>query len=206
MEDEANTKGKPARPHRRCFTHHRAIPKGRPDITCGIRTAAEISSAEHLEWVKQLRKLLAGTSFESFQGASEAAARAALSDLRAIDIPKIDLSTTFRPRIHTSSLVTTRVKPLELDLAKPLRSIVDVRLEALGERLEVVAVALNRLIDVAEVQRDATLASHSAAEVRHARSEALADQRAERAHNLAAWSATFAAVAAIVVVIQFFFG
>lgn len=154
-----------------------------------------------------LRRISESTSASlGARGLHDAGVKAAMDKLRLSAMPKIDLPTAFRTRIDTSEFVTTRVTPREIKLPKPVRSIVDIRLEALGERLEVVAVALTRLIDVAEVQRDATLASHSAAEGRHARSEALADQRAERAHNLAAWSATFAAVAAIVVVIQFFFG
>ena len=60
-------------------------------------------------------------------------------------------------------------------------------------------------VDVAEQQNQALIALDDAMEARHAETETHADARAARADNRAAWGVTFAGLAALVVVIEFFF-
>ena len=79
-----------------------------------------------------------------------------------------------------------------------MRPIADIRLETLVN-------AVNQLIDVTQAQNEALLRLNDAMEDRHAESEQSADGRAERADNRAAWGVTFAGLAALVVVIEFFF-
>lgn len=111
-----------------------------------------------------------------------------MQSLRTADIPRID--------IGEQITALTRVKPLELP--KPVRLIADVRLEQL-------VTAVNRLIEVAEKQNAAVLALDEAMEARHAEAEVHADVRAARADNRAAWGVTFAGLAALGFVIEFFF-
>lgn len=135
------------------------------------------------------------SSLDGIKGARENALKAAMGNLHTIDVPKIDWAgLVARPQIDA----TTRVKPHAIELPKPIRSIADIRLEAIAD-------AANRLIDVAERQNEALRALDYAMEARHAASEELADERAERADNRAAWAVTFAGLAALGVVVEFFF-
>jgi hypothetical protein len=119
--------------------------------------------------------------------AADSAARkdAVMKSLRAVDVPERII---VRP-------ITTRAKPLEIPNIRPIADV----------RLEEVVNAVNRLIDVAEQEKQALVAIDDAMEERHAETERNADERADRADNRAAWGVTFAGVAAFLVVIEFFF-
>jgi hypothetical protein len=90
--------------------------------------------------------------------------------------PKLDLAaftTVKAPKIDYGGMLP-RIEPLEMP--KAVRPIEDIRLEA-------IAVAVNRLIDVAEKQNEVLVALDAAMEERHAETESHADDRAARADN-----------------------
>ena len=149
----------------------------------------------------ELREALVGSSRER-----QETLKAAMAGLARVELPKVDwpLESVRIPRIDLTEVLTTRVAPPALDLPKPVRSIVDIRLEALAKQLEVETETLNRLVDVAQKQTEALLALDDAMEARHAESESAADARAARADNRAAWGVTFAGLAALLIVIEFF--
>ena len=128
------------------------------------------------------RSIGASLNLETARGARK---DAIMKSLRAVDVPRIDVP----------AMVTTRAKPLEF--TKPVRPVADMRLEELVD-------SVNLLIDLAKQQNEAVLALDEAMDERHVETERRADARAARADNRAAWGVTFAGLAALIVVIEFF--
>lgn len=150
-----------------------------------LRESLRLESAE---WMKQLQgSLFAATSLESFKIARECAASAAIADLRAIDLPKIDVTAHMLPR----------VEPLQIDFPKPQPRVVPAHIEALGA-------AADRQIDATEAQTTAIVAMHSALEIYATRSEVLAEEQAALADNRVAWGLTFSFLAAAGSVVALF--
>jgi hypothetical protein len=189
----------PSEPNRRVPTGHLSeIVGDAARITDAYRNAAIAPSVAMQE---QIRASMAKMGPQAAIRDASTAAIKALGDLRKFDVPKIDwpamVESARIPKIDVSEHITPRITPLEIEMPKPVRSIVDIRLEELGKKLDVVAGTLNQLIDVAEAETAAIVAMHESAEAQAARSESLADDRAADADNRAAWNVTFAAVAAI---------
>lgn len=110
----------------------------------------------------------------------EAHKDAIMKSLRAVDVPRID--------IGKQVTALTRGKPLELP--KPVRPIMDIRLEQLVGAV----LALDEAMEARHVETE------SRAEARADR----ADARADRAELLARWGVTFAGLAAAGVVWEIF--